>query len=175
MALVLGQLPVDPGELVVLAVDVVVAALGSTDLVAVGDHRDTLAQQERGEEVALLLPAQGVDGGVVRLALDPAVPRPVVALAVVVGLSVGVVVLVVVGHEVTQGETVVCDDEVDRGDRTPGRVRVQVTGTRDARGELAQRSRLAPPEVAHRVAELAVPLGPQPVSYTHLTLPTNRE
>src|SRR5665811_2432732 len=94
MALVLGQLPVDPGELVVLAVDVVVAALGSTDLVAVGDHRDTLAQQERGEEVALLLPAQGVDGGVVRLALDPAVPRPVVALAVVVGLSVGVVVLV---------------------------------------------------------------------------------
>src|SRR5665647_3979805 len=97
MALVLGQLPVDPRELVVLAVDVVVAALGSTDLVAMGDHRDTLAEQKRGEEVALLLPAQGVDGGVVGFALCPAVPGPVVALAVVVGLSVGIVVLVVVG------------------------------------------------------------------------------
>src|ERR1035437_125902 len=62
MSLVLGEFPVDPGKLVVLAVDVVVAALGSTDLVAVGDHRDTLAEQEGGQEVALLLPAQGVDG-----------------------------------------------------------------------------------------------------------------
>src|SRR5680860_324497 len=161
MALVLGQLPVDPGELIVLAVDVVVAALGPTDLVAVGDHRDTLAEQECGEEVALLLPSQGVDRGVVGLALYPAVPGPVVALAVVVCLSVGRVVLLVVGHEVTQGETVVCHDEVDRGDRTPGRMRVKVAGTRDARSELAQRGRLTPPEIAHRVAELAVPLGPQ--------------
>src|SRR5450759_1094839 len=166
MALVLRESPVDPRELVVLAVDVVVASLGSADLVAVGDHRDTLAQQKGGQEVALLLPAQGVDGGVVGLALDPAVPGPVVALAVLVGLSIGVVALVVVGHEVPQGETVVCDDEVDRGDRSPSRVLIQVAGSRDTRSELAQGSSLSAPEVAHGVTA---------VSYTHLTLATNRD
>src|ERR1019366_8464820 len=98
MALLLRELPVDPGELIVLAVDVVVAALGSADLVAVGDHRDTLAEQQCGQEVALLLPAQGFDGGVVGLALDPAVPGPVVVLAVLASFSIGIVVLVVVGH-----------------------------------------------------------------------------
>src|ERR1035438_7308271 len=161
MALVLCELPVDPGELIVLAVDVVVATLGSADLVAVGDHRDTLAEQERGQEVALLLLAQGVDGWVVGLALGPTVPGPVVALTVLVALSVGLVVLLVEGHEVPQGETVVCYDEVDRGDRAPGRVLVQVAGSREPRGELAQGRRLAAPEVAHSVAELAVPLRPQ--------------
>src|SRR5450759_1308143 len=144
MALVLRELPVDPGQLVVLAVDVVVAALGPPDLVAVGDHRDTLAEQERGQEVALLLPTQGVDGLVVGLALDPAVPGAVVALAVLVALAVGVVALVVVSHEVTQREPVVCDDEVDRGDRAPSRVLVKIAGSRDTRGELTQGGGLAP-------------------------------
>jgi hypothetical protein len=46
--------------------------------------------------------------------LDPAVPRPVVALAVVVVLAVGLVVLVVVGDEVVEGEPVVGGHEVDR-------------------------------------------------------------
>src|SRR5450631_2781064 len=156
MALVLCELPVDPGELVVLAVDVVVSTLSSADLVAVGDHRDTLAEQERGQEVALLLLAQGVDGRVVCLALGPTVPGPVVVLAVLVTLSVGIVVLLVEGHEVPQGETIVCDNEVDRGDRAPGRVLVQVAGSRQPRGELAQGGTLAAPEVAHGVAELAV-------------------
>src|SRR5450631_1371502 len=97
MRIALAELPVDPGDLVVLAVDVVVATLGPTDLVAVGDHRDPLAEHERGQEVALLLPAQGVDGGVVGLALGPAVPGPVVVLAVFVALTVGLVAFLVVG------------------------------------------------------------------------------
>src|SRR5665647_3372686 len=89
MCLARCELPVNPGELVVLAVDVVVATLGSADLV------------------------------------------------------------------------VVRDDEVDRGDRAPGRVLVQVAGSCQTRGKLAQGCSLAAPEVAHSVAELAVPLGPQ--------------
>src|SRR5450759_5793943 len=114
MCLARCELPVNPGELVVLAVDVVVATLGSADLVAVGDHRDTLAEQKRGQEVALLLPSQGVDGRVIGLALGPAVPGAVVALAVLVALPIGVVALLVVGHMVSAGRTLVRDDEVDR-------------------------------------------------------------
>ena len=87
-------------SLVVLAVDVVVAALGAAELVAVREHRHALGQQQRGDEVALLPLAQRVDLAVVGRALDAAVPRPVVALAVAVVLAVGVVVLLVVGDEV---------------------------------------------------------------------------
>jgi len=107
------------------------------------------------------LPAKRVDGDVCCVALDPAVPGPVEALAVFALFAVGVVVLVVVRDEVAQGETVVGDHEVDRGDRASGRMRIEIAGSGEARSELAQRGSLTAPEVAHGVAELAVPLGPQ--------------
>ena len=50
--------------------------------------------------------------GIVGRALDAAVPRSIVALAVVVALAVGLVVLLVVGHEVAQREAVVRGHEV---------------------------------------------------------------
>ena len=99
--------------------------------------------------------------GVVGGALDPAVPRAVVALAVVVVLAVGVVVLVVVGHEVVQREAVVRRDEVDRRERAAAVGLVEVAAAGQPGGELAERAGLAAPEVADRVAVLAVPLRPQ--------------
>src|SRR3712207_7061048 len=47
----LAQRPVHPGDLGVLAVDVVVAALGATDLVTVGDHRGALRSEEHTSEL----------------------------------------------------------------------------------------------------------------------------
>jgi hypothetical protein len=61
---------VDPAELAV-AVDVVVAVLGAAELVAVGDHRHALGQQERGEEFALTPLAQCGDVGIVGGASTP--------------------------------------------------------------------------------------------------------
>lgn len=130
--------PVDPGELVVLAVAVVVAVLGAAQLVAVTDHRHALRQQQRGQEIALLAGPQGVDLLVVGRSLGAAVPGPVVALAVVVVLAVGLVVLLVVGHQVTQREPVVGGDEVDRGDRPAPGVFVQVGRTGQPVGELVE-------------------------------------
>ena len=57
--------------------------------------------------------------GSVGVAFFTAVPRAVVALAVVVVLAVGLVVLLVVGDQVAQGEAVVGGDEVDRRVRCP--------------------------------------------------------
>ena len=155
------ELPVHPGQLVVLAVHVVVALLAAADLVAVGDHRHALAEQQRGHQVARLPVPQLPDRRVVGLALDPAVPGAVVALAVVAALAVGVVVLLVVGHQVPHREAVVGGDEVDARDRAAAVVLVEVGRAGDARGELAERGRLAAPEVADDVAVAAVPLGPQ--------------
>ncbi len=152
--------PVDPGQLVVLAEPVVVAALRPPELVAVTDHRNALRQQQSGEEVTALLGPQGEDRRVVGVALSPAVPRTVVALAVVVVLAVRVVVLLVVRDQVAQRESVVRGDEVDRRDRAAGGVLVEVGRAGDAGRELAECRRLAAPEIPYGVAVLAVPLGP---------------
>ena len=154
-----ASVPVDPADLAVLGVGVVVAVLGAAQLVAVQQHRHALAEQQRGDEVALLAGPRLEDLGVVGRALHAVVPRAVVALAVVVVLAVGVVVLLVVGHEVAQREAVVGGDEVDAGERAAARVLVEVGGAGEPRGEVAERG-LAAPEVADGVAVVAVPLGP---------------
>ena len=89
-------------------------------------------------------------------------------LAVVVVLAVGLVVLLVVGNEVSQGEAVVRGHEVDRGVRRPAVALVQVARTGEAGRELAERARLPAPVVADRVAVLAVPLRPLRREVAHL-------
>ena len=162
------RVPVDPAQLGVLAVGVVVALLGAAELVAVQEHRDALREQQGGDEVALLAGAKGQDVVVVRVPFLAAVPGAVVGFAVVVAFAVGVVVLLVVGHEVAHGKAVVRRDEVDRGHRAPGGAFVEVRGTGQAGGEFAQGRGLAAPEVADRVAVFAVPLGPLRREVAHL-------
>ena len=67
-------IPVDPTDLVVLTVGVVVAVLGAAELVARPDHGRTLGQDERREKIAHLAPAKRVDRGIVGRSLDSAVP-----------------------------------------------------------------------------------------------------
>src|SRR5207302_8488543 len=111
------EVPVEPGQRVVLAVGVVVALLRVTELVAAEDHRDALGEQEGGEEVALLALAEREDVGVLGGAFGAAVPTVVVVGAVLSVLAVGLVVLLVVADEVLEAEAVVGGDEVDRGVR----------------------------------------------------------
>ena len=98
--------------------------------------------------------------GIVGRALGAVVPRSVVRFAVVAVLAVGLVVLVVVRHEVAQREAVVGGDEVDRRGRPAGVGLVEVGAAGEAVAELGERRRFAAPEVADRVAVPAVPLRP---------------
>src|ERR1039457_835257 len=68
------MLPVDPRDLVVLAVGVVVAALRATDLVATAQHRAALRGQAGGGEIAALPCTQLEDRRVVGRAFDAAIP-----------------------------------------------------------------------------------------------------
>jgi hypothetical protein len=95
--------PVDPVDLVVLAIGVVVAALRATPvLVAHQDHRRPLAEEERGHEVPPLPVAERDDLVIVRFALGAAVPAEVVRVTVAVLLLVRRVVLLVVADEVAE-------------------------------------------------------------------------
>ena len=105
----------DPADVAVLAVGVVVALLGATELVAGQQHWRALAEQQRGQHIADLPGADTLDFGIVGRALDAAVPGPVVGRAVVVVFAVRVVVLLVVGNAVVQREAIMSGDEVDAG------------------------------------------------------------
>ena len=72
-----------------------------------------------------------------------------------------VVVLVVVGDQIAQREPVVGGHEVDAGVGPAGVVLVQVGAAGQPGGQLVDRARFAPPEVADGVTVLPVPLGPQ--------------
>src|SRR3954452_3306662 len=91
------QAPVVPGDVVVLAVGVVVPPLAAAHLVAAEQHGYALGQEQGAEEVPPLADADLADLLVVGVALGPAVPRAVVALAVAVALAVGLIVALVVG------------------------------------------------------------------------------
>jgi hypothetical protein len=153
--------PVKPVNLVVLVVGIVVPELGAVHLIPAQQHRDSVGQQQGGQEIALLPTAQPLHRRVLGRSLDAAVPGAVVPESVSVVLAVGLIVLVVIGHQVAQGKAVMGGDEVDRGEWAPAVLPVQVTGARQPGGELGQRGGLPAPEIADPVSVLAVPFGPQ--------------
>src|SRR5581483_12234922 len=109
--------PVEPGYFVILTVRVVVASLGPSRFIARQKHRHSLRQEQRSQEVSHLPRAQRVDARIVGWSFSAAVPRTVVVLAVPVLLAVRLVVLLVVGDQVSQRESVVAGDKVDAGAR----------------------------------------------------------
>ena len=161
-------LPVDPRQLVVLAVRVVVTVLRAAQLITVQQHGGALGQQQGGQVVALLAGSQSQNGGIVRGTLLTAVPGAVVGLAVVVALTVGLVVLLVVRDQVAQREAVVGGHKVHGRERTAATVLVEIRGTGDPGRELTQAGRLATPEIAHGVTVLTVPFGPLRWEVAHL-------
>jgi hypothetical protein len=93
-------LPVEPGDVVVLAIGVVVAALGPAEFVAAEQHGRAARQQQDGQHVAHLHQPHGADLRIVGRPLDAVIGRKIVAMAVAVVLAVRLVVLVVVGDEI---------------------------------------------------------------------------
>ena len=154
-----SSLPVEPADLVVLTIGVVVAFLRASEFVARANHRGALREQEGREKVSHLSLAQRLDFRVFGWAFDAAVPRAIVRMAVAVVLAVRLVVLVVVGDEVAKGETIVGDDEIDACPRLSA-AEIEFVGRRAKTGRKRFRARLAPPEVARDVAENVVPFGP---------------
>src|SRR5262249_1387118 len=73
-ALLVAYAPAHPARLVVLAVRVVVAALGPVELVPAQDHGHSLRDEQQRQEVPRLAPAEGEHVGVRRLPLHAAVP-----------------------------------------------------------------------------------------------------
>src|SRR5215211_3226476 len=109
------EVPVDPADLIVLGVDVVVPPLRAADLIAMRQHRHSLREEERCHQIALGLLAGGDDLGVLARSLHAMVPRHIVIVTIPVVLAVGLVVLLVVADQILEGKPVMGGDEVDAG------------------------------------------------------------
>ena len=120
----LGQdpIPVEPGDVVVLAVRVVVAALRVVEFVAGEHHRRAEREHQRAEHVHARAFAQQCHMRVVARPLDAEVRAVVGVRAVVVVFAVRLVVLRRVLREVGERETVVRRHEVDRRRRAASRI-----------------------------------------------------
>jgi biotin carboxyl carrier protein len=105
-------IPVDPADLVVLAISVVVAILRAKEFVAGKQHRSSLRQQQSRKAVAPPATTQRVHLVVVGRTLGARIPGMVVGLVVLIVLTIRLVVLVVVGDQVIEGEAIMGSDEV---------------------------------------------------------------
>src|SRR2546428_10985223 len=121
-------LPIEPRDLVVLTVRVVVPALRASNLVAAKQHRHTLRQKQRREEVALLTRTPRLDLWIVSATFRTQIPRSVVALAIAILFTVRVVVLFVVRHQIVQREPVVRGHEIDARPRPAALVLIEGGG-----------------------------------------------
>src|SRR5207249_1457315 len=82
--LFVGEVPVDPAQLVVLTVRIVVALLRPAHLVAVANHRHALRKEESGEDISYLPRPQLIDRWIIRRPFNAAIPAQVVVLSVAV-------------------------------------------------------------------------------------------
>ncbi len=142
--------------------------LSAAEFIAGNDHWRALGKQQGREEVTHLPHAQGIDFRVFGGAFGPAVPGQVIAGPVLVVFVVVLVVLLVVRHQVAQGEAVVGSDEVDRRIRPATTVVEHVARAGHACGEIGQLALVALPEGAHGVTEAVVPLSPAGCEIAHL-------
>ena len=152
--------PIEPRNVVVLTIGVIVAALRPPPFIAREQHRHALREQQRHEEIFLLLASQRQHVRARRFAFRAAIPRAVMAFAVAVVFAVGGVLLVIVRDEIAQREAVVRRDEVDAGGRMAAVMLIEIGTAGEARGEFRERGIHAAPIIARRVAVFAVPFRP---------------
>ena len=147
----LVEIPIDPGQLVVLAVGVVVAAAACARISSPARAwaRPARTPASRGSCVACWRVAQSIDrlGSVV--AFDAPVAAPVVVVPSRLSSPLASLCLLLVAHQVVQREAVVAGHEVDAGVRpAPARGKESLRA-RQPRREVRRPSRVTAPEAAH--------------------------
>jgi len=161
LPLCLNQVPIKPGELVVLTPGVVIATLGPPDFVAGQQHWDPSTDHQDRNEVLCLTATKGDHGGILRLAFNPAVPAQVVVGAVTVIFAIGLIVLMVVANKVAKSETVVASDEINAVFWQSSVISVEIAAAGNATGYFADDTAVAAHESPDHVAVATVPFGPR--------------
>ena len=158
--LLVGDIPIQPGEFIVLTIGIVIALLRMADVVSGQNHRHTGGQEQGGDKVSFLLRTQRVDRRIIRRSFGPAIPAIIVVGAILIVFPIRFVIFVVVAHEIVERKSVVTGDEVDTGVRLPSLALVEVATAAQTSGELGEESSIAFPKPADVIPVDTVPLTP---------------
>ena len=85
--------PVKPGQLVILAVGIVVAGLRAAELIASLQHGYTLCHKKRSQQRPLQIVTPLQDNRILAFAFFTAIPGEVVSMSVAVVLAIEIIVL----------------------------------------------------------------------------------
>ena len=158
--MVVHQVPVKPTGFIVLAVGVVVPALGAACFITHQEHGHAHGKEGHCQHVLHLSLAQLFDRWVVTRAFCSAIPTSVVIGTVTIALAVWLIVFLVIRHEVIQSEPVVASDEIDTLLGFALFVPVNLGTAEESVGQPAHEALFSPKETAHIIAEAAVPFLP---------------
>src|SRR4029450_3109563 len=106
-------LPVEPADLVVLAISVVIAVLSPAPLISAAKHRHALGQKQRRQKIPALPVAQGVYLRIIGGSFHAAIPRLIIVITVAIVVAVQLVVFFIVANQISQRKSVMRNDEVD--------------------------------------------------------------
>ncbi len=107
------EVPVEPADLIVLAIRVIIAILGPSHLITHQEHGCAERKQRDREKVLYLSIAEFFDIRIVGGPFDAAVPAQVVVSPIPVGLAVLLVVLEVVRDKIIESKPVVAGDKIN--------------------------------------------------------------
>ena len=100
VAVLFEKPPLNPRNGVVLTPGVVITPLSSANFVTGGDHRYSLAEQQCGQEISHLAPAQVDNFVVIGFSFNTAVITHIIVFAVAIILAVLLVVLLVIRDQI---------------------------------------------------------------------------
>jgi hypothetical protein len=107
-------IPVNPADFIILAVGIIVAVLRVSHFITGENHGNALADQQYAGCIFDLFETQALDAGIIGLSFRTAIPAVVVVVTVTVEVTVGLIVLVIVRHQIHQGKSVMSGDKIDR-------------------------------------------------------------
>src|SRR5208337_2656518 len=156
--------PIQPADFVVVIIRVVVSELCIQELVTGPEHRDAVREHEEAEDVFSLFPAKCQDlRGRALVSFVSAVPTVIRVHTVLIVMTIVPVVLLIVGNQIVQRETVVAIDIVDGLEGMIGilaAVRKQVIAAINATHKVWDHPCVAPDETTDMVTITRVPLQP---------------
>ncbi len=160
----IGPRPIEPGQLIVLRIGVVVALLAAAELIAGREHERSARQEQARQQRAQVTRPRGLDGLIRAFAFGAVVPGEIVVGAVAIGLAIRVIVLASMGNEIAQGEAVMGRKEIHAIRwRSPAE---NVGRAGEPRRQRSHHAAVAAPEAPCIVTIAVVPFEPMPGELT---------
>ena len=156
--------PIEPGDLVVLTVRIVVTSLRPTHFIAHHEHRYSLAEQQGRQHIFDLTNTNGFDVLLFAWAFDTVVVAVVVVVSISISLTVGIVVLVFVAYQIVHGKAVMGRHKVNATVRCSARLLVQIGGAAQASRHGSDHASVTAPVAPNVIAVATVPLCPTQIA-----------